>query len=69
MSDSTEELDFIQIVAETQKESDITGAWLIEFENGIELWMPKSQCTMSGLHLIEAPTWLVEEKELDLYVV
>lgn len=43
-----------KVVAETGK------AFLIQFDDGQELWMPKSQCWLQ----IMVPEWLIDQKGL-----
>ena len=46
-------------------------AMLVEFEPGIEEWLPKSQCdeiTIGSVETITVPVWLMEEKGLESYI-
>ncbi len=42
-------------------------AVLIEFEPGVQYWLPTSQCGLRDGDTIEVKRWLVEEKELEVY--
>ncbi len=50
-------------------EQETENAWLIEFEPGVQHWMPKSQCGEPDGNTIEVKDWLVDKKELEDYVV
>ncbi len=43
-------------------------AWLIRFDDGREIWLPKSRCAIShsdsGKGILEAPAWLLDDKEI-----
>ncbi len=43
-------------------------AWLLRFDDGREIWLPKSRCAIShndgGKGILEAPAWLLEDKEI-----
>jgi len=57
-------LMFDEIKHETEK------AWLIEFEEGVEEWMPMSQCeldSINGVEVISVPEWLATDKGLGTY--
>ena len=47
------------IVAETDK------AWLVEFDGGLQEWLPKSQCDYDGDGVFFVPTWLARKKGLE----
>ena len=56
------ELEFEELVRETDK------AYLIQFEEGVEIWMPKSQVDISSDGYVTCPEWLVIENELEIYI-
>ncbi len=62
------EVTFTEIVHETDPDNSDSGAYLIEFESGIEKWLPKSQCILNE-KTIEIPEWLAIEHELDAYII
>ncbi len=46
-------------------------AMLVEFEPGVEEWLPKSQCneiSIDNVEVITVPEWLMEEKGLEAYI-
>lgn len=46
-------------------------AWLVVFdeETEDEAWLPKSRCDLDiETKKVQAPAWLVEEKEIEAYV-
>jgi len=49
-------------------EQETENAWLIEFEPGMQVWIPKSQCEEPD-GTIEVKEWLVKKKELEEYIV
>jgi hypothetical protein len=63
--DEIRTLDFIKILAETEK------AWKLllddsDFFNPVFEWFPKSQCELDEKNKeIEVPQWLLTKKELD----
>lgn len=62
----TEISQYEAIIAETSL------AWLIQFDEETEIWLPKSQCRVipdssiapKGTGMISIPEWLAEEKGL-----
>ena len=44
-------------------------AYLIEFEPEIQLWMPKSVCTLDTGNSMTCRAWFVEDKELEGYMI
>ena len=52
-----------------KKEHETDKAWLFIFEDK-KVWLPKSQCELDELNkIINVPVWLVEEKEIEDYIV
>lgn len=43
-------------------------AWLLQFDDGREVWLPKSRCNVShtdgGKGILTAPGWLLDEREI-----
>lgn len=54
-------IPFIAVVYETEK------AFLIRFEEGLDVWLPDSQVQVEG-RVVEMPEWLAIEKGLENYV-
>jgi len=51
------------------KNHETDSAFLIEFEPDVEVWLPKSQCSIIEDELITCPEWLALENEIEIYEV
>lgn len=44
-------------------------AYLLRFDDGREIWLPKSQCYIApddgGAGVLTAPAWLLDDKEIN----
>ena len=62
-----EEQLFTVVYDDLKHETDL--AWLLLFDEE-EVWLPKSVCEIDEVEFeIEVPEWLVEENELENYVL
>jgi hypothetical protein len=57
------ELHYEDVIHETEE------ALLVEFEQDVQAWLPKSKCKVLTDNIIECPEWLVIEKELEGYIL